>query len=62
MRFHLLLLLFLSLWLTACGNGPDTDQAAETIIEESLLTPIEILSSDEFEAIRRQMLRDAEEE
>ncbi len=44
----LLLLLSLSTLFMACGET-SVDRAEQSITEESLLTPIEILSSDEFE-------------
>ena len=44
-----LLLAFLLVTFSACETATDLDRAAETITKESLMTPIEILSSDEFE-------------
>lgn len=44
----LLLILSIFTLFAACGES-STDRAEQSITEESLLTPIEILSSDEFE-------------
>jgi Zn-dependent M28 family amino/carboxypeptidase len=49
MKFRFPFLLPLFVIIASCQTADDLDRAAKTITKESLLTPIEILSSDEFE-------------
>lgn len=42
-------IIFLALLISGCQSSPETEEAAQSITEEKLLSHIEVISSDEFE-------------
>ncbi|NBC65321.1 MAG: M28 family peptidase [Bacteroidetes bacterium] len=42
-------IIFLTLLISGCQSSPETEEAAQSITEEKLLSHIEVISSDEFE-------------